>query len=166
MKPSFKPRARITGYSPQLHLQAKIRFKHSESIPTKKIFSTIFFILSFFTILVILAEKKTKSHEKNFTREKIFRLRDFGLKHVLKHSESIPTKIFGLCHFSLFWSFWLKNDYVPRKKNKSKLPIFWKFDLKNPIKSFHYFGHFGQKTKVPRKTSYTEKKFRFRDFGF
>ena len=30
--------------------------------------------------------------QKNFTREKIFDFEIFGLKYVLKHSESIPTK--------------------------------------------------------------------------
>ena len=41
--------------------------------------------------MVILA-KKTKSDEKNFTREKIFDFEIFVLKYVSKHSEAIPTK--------------------------------------------------------------------------
>ena len=88
---------------------------HFETIPTKKIFSTkIFWLCHFFTILVILAEK-TKSHEKNFTREKIFDFEIFVLKYVSNHSESIPTKkffrpkFFTFVIFSLFWPFWPKN---------------------------------------------------------
>ena len=77
---------------------------HSESIPTKKKFSTkIFYLCHFFTILAILAEKrlsptKKKLHGKNFDFE------IFVLKNVSNHSDSIPTKKifdqnFCLCHF-------------------------------------------------------------------
>ena len=79
--------------------------------------------LSFFHYFGHFGRKTTKSHEKNFTREKIFDFEIFGLKYVLKHSESIPTKknfrpkFFDLVIFSLFWPFWPKNDRVRAKKN-------------------------------------------------
>ena len=64
----------------------------SESISTKKLFSTNFFWLShFFTILVILAEK-TKPHEKILHGKKIFDFDIFVLIYVSKHSESISTQ--------------------------------------------------------------------------
>ena len=53
---------------------------------------------------------------KNFVRGKIFDFEIFVLKYVSKHSESIPTKknfrpkFFDFAIFSLFWSFWAKND--------------------------------------------------------
>ena len=73
---------------------------HSESIPTKKkFFDQNFLPLSFFRYFGHFRRKTTKSHEKKFYTGKTFRFRDFGLKYVLKRSESISTKIFWLCHF-------------------------------------------------------------------
>ena len=69
---------------------------HSKSIPTKKIFSKKFrfFGHEFF-------EKNGYVPEKNFQREKIFKIDIFVLKHVLDHSKSILTKkIFE--NFSIF----------------------------------------------------------------
>ena len=57
----------------------KYVLKHSESIPTKKIFDQIFLTLSFF-------------QAKNFFRGKVFDFEIFVSKYVSKHSESIPTK--------------------------------------------------------------------------
>ena len=79
--------------------------KHSEAIPTKKIFRPKFFAFVIFSLFGHFGRKTTKSHEKNFTREKIFDFEIFVLKYVSNHSESIPTKkifstkIFYLCHF-------------------------------------------------------------------
>ena len=113
------------------------RFEHSGSIPAKKIFDQNFLPLSFFCYFGHFGRKTTKSHEKNFTREKIFDFEIFVLKYVSNHSESIPTKknfrpkFFTLVIFSLFLSFWPKNDEVPRKNfTREKIFDFEIFVLK------------------------------------
>ena len=69
----------------------------------KKIFRPKFFELVISSLFWWFWPKKTKSHEKNFTREKIFNFEIFVLKYFLKHSESILTKkidqISLVCHF-------------------------------------------------------------------
>ena len=87
---------------------------HSKSIPTKKIFFEKFSI--FWSPIF---RKNGYVPEKNFQREKIFKIDIFVLKHVLDHSKSIPTKkifrkIFDFwaifCHFRAqkinFLNFW------------------------------------------------------------
>ena len=68
--------------------------------------------------MVILA-KKTKSHEKNFTREKNFDFEIFVLKYVSKHSEVIPTKKFFDQNF-LTSSFFQYFELFGRKTSPSK----------------------------------------------
>ena len=94
--------------------------KHSESIPTKKISIKISWLCHFFTILAVLAEKWQSLRKKNY-KGKIFDFKIFGLKHVLKYSESMPTKkkildqnFFDFVIFSLYWAFGRKNR-VPGK---------------------------------------------------
>ena len=43
--------------------------------------------------------------EKNFQREKVFKIDIFVLNHVLNHSKSIPTKNIFSKKFRFFWSF-------------------------------------------------------------
>ena len=94
--------------------------KHSESFPTKKTSTKIFWLCHFYTILVILGKKWLSPTEK-FCNGKKFDFEIFVSKYFSKHSESIPTKnffrpkFFDSAIFSLFWSFWAKNDLVPRK---------------------------------------------------
>ena len=92
MKPSFKPRARITGYSPQLNLPAKIRFETLWIVSDRKIFSAKFYWLCHFSLFWSFWLKKNKVSRKNFTREKMFDFEIVVLIYVSKHSESIPTK--------------------------------------------------------------------------
>ena len=78
-----------------------------------------FFDRHFLTILTILAEKR-QSPRKKFNKGKKINFEIFGLKYVLKHSESTPTKKifdqnFLTVIFSLFWPFWPKKT-VPRTK--------------------------------------------------
>ena len=79
---------------------------HSKSIPTKKIFSkNLRFLVTNFS-------KNGYVPEKNFQREKIFKIEIFILKYALNHSESIPTKknfrkFFE--NFRFFGHFWGKN---------------------------------------------------------
>merc|ERR1711873_150708 len=113
----------------------------------------------------------TESQEKRYTG-KIFDFDIFGLKYVLKHSESIPTKknstkIFGLRHFFTILGFLAVKRLSPRKKiYTGKIFDFEIFGLKYVLKHseliptkkiffeqnfltlsfFHYFGRFGPKT--------------------
>ena len=126
MKPSFKPRARITGYSPQLHLQAKIRFKTFWIDSDKKVFSTKFFDFVIFHHFGHFGWKN-KVPRKNFTREKIFDFEIFVLKYVSNHSESIPTKknffrpkFLDFVIFSLFWPLWQKTTESKQKNYTGK----------------------------------------------
>ena len=66
---------------------------HSKSVPTKTFFrrKNFFWVCLFFAFWAILA-KKRQSPRKKFYKGKIFDFEIFGLKYVLKHSESIPTK--------------------------------------------------------------------------
>ena len=57
-------------------------------------FDQNFSTLSFFHYFWPFGRKTTKSEQKKITWEKIFDFEIFGLKYVLKHSESIPTKKF------------------------------------------------------------------------
>ena len=98
-----------------------IRLKLSELIPTKKFLINIFGFVIFWLVWPF-CRKTTESHEKNFTRLKIFDFEIFILKYVLKHSESIPTKknwrkFFDFDIFSLFLPFWPKNVQCPHKIN-------------------------------------------------
>ena len=58
----------------------------------KTYFDQNFLTLSFFHFLGHFWPKKTKSHEKNFTGEKIFDFEIFISKYVSKHSEWIRTE--------------------------------------------------------------------------
>ena len=67
-------------------LGLKYVLKHSESIPKKNFFSKFFFEnFHFLTTFV----KQWLSTRKKFSRENVFEINFFGLKYVLKHSESI-----------------------------------------------------------------------------
>merc|ERR1711954_239282 len=97
----------------------KMRFKpFCIDSDQKKFFDQNFLPLSFFHYFGHFGRKTTKSHEKNFTREKVFDFEIFVLKYVSNYSESIPTKkifrpkFFTFVIFSLFWLFWPKNDYM------------------------------------------------------
>ena len=102
----------------------------------KKFFRPKFFTFVIFCYFGHFGRKTTKSHEKNFTLEKIFDFEIFILKYVSNYSESIPTKkkfrskFFTFVIFSLFWPFWPKT------------------------------------TKSHEKKIYAGKNFRFRDFRF
>ena len=88
----------------------------------KNFFDQNFLPLSFFHYFGHFGRKTTKSHEKNFTREKIFDFEIFVLKYVSKHSESIPTKkifstkIFWLCHFFTILVILAEKRLSPTKK--------------------------------------------------
>ena len=109
----------------------KYVFKHSESIPTKKIFSTkIFWLCHFFTILVILAEKN-KVPRKKFYTGKNFRFWDFCFKIRFKafwidsDQKNFFDQIFLTVIFSLFLPFWPKNDLVQKIYSRENLSISW-----------------------------------------
>ena len=63
------------------------------------------------------SSKNGRVPEKNFQQEKIFEIDFFGLKYVLKHSESILKKKFQKFWSKIFtmWPFWSKNGRVPEK---------------------------------------------------
>ena len=142
MKPSFKPRARITGYSPQLHLQAKIRFKTSESIPTKKYFRPNFFDFVIFHYFGHFGWKKKQSPTKKFYTGKMFDFEIFVLIYVSKHSESIPTKkastkiFLTKAFFHYFGHFCRKKQSPTRKFYTGKNFRFWDFCFKIRFKAF------------------------------
>ena len=101
---------------------------YSESIPTKKIFSTkIFWLCHFFTILVILAEKRL-SPTKKILHGKNFRFRDFRFKIRFK-------------------PFWIDSDQK----------IFFDQNFL-PLSFFRYFGHFGRKTTKSDEKNFTREK--------
>ena len=91
----------------------KIRLKLFWIDSDQKIFFDQNFLpLSFFRYFGHFGRKTTKSHEKKFTREKIFDFEIFVLKYVSKHSESIPKKKFFDQKFSkifIFWSYFIIN---------------------------------------------------------
>ena len=161
---------------------------YSESIPTKKIFSTkIFWLCHFFTILAILAEKRL-SPTKKILHGKNFWLRDFRLKIRFKafwiHSDQFFFHQFFYT-LSFFHYFGRKKQSPTRKILHGKKFSILRFICKIPLKHFesiptqkffstkifltvifHYFGHFGWKNQVPRKKNLHEKTFRFYDFCF
>merc|ERR1712074_225362 len=77
----------------------------------------MFFFENF--LFLAIFDKKWLSPRKNFQRENFFEINFFGLKYVLKHSESIPKKKFSKIFFENFHfvtpfvKIWLS----PRKNN-------------------------------------------------
>ena len=108
----------------------------------KKIFDQKFLPLSFFRYFGHFGRKTTKSHEKNFTREKIFDFEIFVLKYVSKHSESIPKKKFLTKNFQKFSFF---GHFLLKMKVFGHFRIFLGRNQKNvfckPFAQF-YYGHF------------------------
>ena len=103
----------------------------------KKNFSTkIFWLCHFFTILGFLAEKRLSPSKKN-RRENIFDFEIFGLKYVLKHSESIPNnKIFDQnFYFAIFHHFGRKTT-ESKKIYTGKNFRFWDFRFKLRFETF------------------------------
>ena len=98
----------------------------------KKFFRPKCFTFVFFRYFGHFDRKTTKSHEKNFTREKIFDFEIFALKYVLKHSESIPTKknfrpkFFDFVIFSPFLAQKQSKNGQKRPKMKIFDQNFWK----------------------------------------
>ena len=90
---------------------------YSKSILTKKKFFEKFSI--FWSPIF---RKNGYVPEKNFQREKIFKIDIFVLKHVLDHSTSIPKKNFFFENFRFFSHqfFEKKNGYVPEKNSTGK----------------------------------------------
>ena len=79
------------------YFRFKTRLDHSKSILSKKNFFEKFSIF-----WQSIFRKNGYVPEKNFQREKIFKIDIFVLKHVLDHSKSIPTKkVFET--FLIFW---------------------------------------------------------------
>ena len=125
---------------------------HSESILTKKIFSTKIFGLShFFTILGFLAEKRL-SPRKKFYKGRNFDFEIIGLKYVLQHSESIPTKKFDQNFLTL--SFCHYFGHFGRKTTEPKEKSTWPF--------FTILA----KWTLSKKKICNGKEFQFRDFRF
>ena len=121
----------------------KIRFKlFWIDSDQKNFFDQNFLPLSFFRYFGHFGRKTTKSHEKNFTREKIFDFEIFVLKYVSKHSESIPKKIFWpkiFKNFHFLVIFWLKMKVFGHFRiflGRNQKNVFCK-----PFAQF-YYGHF------------------------
>ena len=79
--------------------------------------TTMFFSKNFFFLAIFV--KKWLSPRKNFQREIFFEINFFGLKYVLKHSESIPKKNFFRKFFRKFSLF----GYFRQKMVKSQKKI-------------------------------------------
>ena len=75
-------------------------------------FLVIFWVFSIFWAIF---RKNGYVPEKNFQREKIFKIDIFVLKHVLDHSKSIPTKK-NFEKFSIFWSPIFRKTAMSKKK--------------------------------------------------
>ena len=100
------------------------------------------------------SSKNGRVPEKNFQQEKFFEINFFGLKYVLKHSESILKKNF----FQKFWSkiftmwpFLSKNGRVPEKNFQRE--IFFEIDF------------FGLEYVLKHSESILKKNFFFKNFG-
>ena len=98
--------------------------------------STKIFLLCYFSLFWPFWPKNDRVSRKKITWENIFDFEIFGLKHVLKHSDSILTKkiwpiFFDFVIFSLFWAFSSKIDRVREKVMGEKFSeIFsWKYVL-------------------------------------
>ena len=141
MKPSFKPRARITGYSPQLHLQAKIRFKTFWIDSDKKIFSTKIFWFCHFLQFWSFWLKKQSPTKKIYTG-KNFRLRDFRFKirfatfWIDSDQKICRPKFFNFVIFSLFGPFDRKATKSEQKNFTRKNFRFWDFCFNIRFKTF------------------------------
>ena len=114
----------------------KIRFETFWIDSDQKNFRPKFFDLVIFSLFWSFWPKKTKSDEKNFTREKNFRFWDF-------------------CFKIRFKAFWIDSD----QKN-----FFDQNFLTSSF--FHYFWSFCPKKQSPTKKILHGKNFRFRDFRF
>ena len=134
--------------------------KHSESIPTKKNFSTRnFWLCHFFTILVILG-KKTKFKEKKFVMGKNFRFRDFRFKirfetfRIEPDQKNVGQNFLTLPFFHYFCQKWLclRNHFV-MEIIRPKFFTFVIFSLYLPKNDL-----------VPRKNFTREKIFDFEIF--
>ena len=115
--------------------QFKIRLKTFWIDSDQKKFRPKFFELIIFHYFDHFGRKKQSPTKKFFTGKK-FPFWYFGLKYVLKHSKSIPTKkifdqnFLSLSFFHYFGHFGRKNR-VPRKKfHMGKIFFFEIFDLK------------------------------------
>ena len=73
-------------------------------IDSEKIFFRFFFRK--FSLFLTIFVKKWLSPRKKFQGENFFDINFFGLKYVLKHSESIPKKNFFENFFSKIFTFW------------------------------------------------------------
>ena len=151
---------------------SKYVLKHSESIPTKKNFSTKNFCLCFF-VISHFGQKVTESQEI-FKRDffSIFRFL-FKIRFEAFWTDSIPKKMFNQKNLILSFCILLAKKWVPGKRFYSGKK-FWSRDLlfKIPFEIFWMDSDKKFRTRIfdiaylAKKLQSPRKRFWFRDFQF